>query len=136
MFAICFRLKFRSRFVTLGGVLILSGPTLVVMISFLSTPDTYGTMLGLRTSVASLARALSPLVNGQLFDIELRVLDNPHYAPFILCAGLLLVSALLIRLADVSSATTTLENLAAGDREERPSSETDSLIDKKEKLIN
>ena len=120
----------------MGGVLILSGPTLVVMISFLSTPDTYGTMLGLRTSVASLARALSPLVNGQLFDIELRVLDNPHYAPFILCAGLLLVSALLIRLADVSSATTTLENLAAGDREERPSSETDSLIDKKEKLIN
>ncbi len=92
-------------FVCLSGLCIMNAPSLIVMCSFLARGQ-YGAVLGLRSSVGSLARALSPLVNGQLFDLYFPpVLPSKltHMWPFLLSSFLLLVSALIIRLADVSS---------------------------------
>jgi MFS family permease len=91
-------------FVCLAGLCIMNAPSLIVMCSFLAQGQ-YGTVLGLRASVGSLARALSPLVNGQLFDLYFPpVLPSKmvHMWPFFLSSFLLLVSSMLIRLANVS----------------------------------
>jgi hypothetical protein len=56
---------------------------LIFFFAVLSTPDTYGTLLGIRTSVASLARGISPLVNGQLFDLPLKVREVVKFSSLV-----------------------------------------------------
>lgn len=59
----------------------------------------HGALLGGRSSVVSLARALSPLVNGPLYDVAFPPL--PHALPFLVACAALLVSAGAVRAARV-----------------------------------
>jgi hypothetical protein len=92
--------------------------------------------LGLRSSMGSLARAISPLVNGQLFDIQFQLVDNPHFVPFLFCSCLLLIAAAMIRIADPKQVKETIE----GEKEKQNEKETENKEEEQPteytKLIN
>lgn len=70
----------------LGMALIL--PTLAALISKIAGPNT-GTVLGVQNAVNSLGLAMGPLTGGLLFSLSIHL-------PYLLTAGFLLASALLM----------------------------------------
>ena len=94
--------------VSLGcSVCIMIGPAFTVMATYLSNGK-FGQVLGMRSSVASLARAVSPLVNGPAYDVKFWPIypsKTTHILPFIICSISLILAGLVIRIANRSHAS-------------------------------
>ena len=86
----------------LAGSICMVPPALTVMMTMVSG-GRHGTLLGLRNSVSNLARALSPILNGAVYDVFFPPIfpsKTMHLLPFVMCCVLLIDSALVMRFCD------------------------------------
>jgi hypothetical protein len=126
-------------FMMLGvAICIMVNPTLAVMATFVSRGK-HGTILGLRNSFGSLARALSPLINGFLYDIVFPPIypsKTPHVVPFILCSFTLLITGIIIRFADEQHAVDRNKTEEVEENQGDGEKTVEVVVDETTKLIN
>lgn len=82
--------------VLLGMALIMVGPCISVLVTFLAKGRN-GALLGGRSSIVSIARALSPLINGPLYDVSTPYIS--HALPFVVSCASLVCASICIRFA-------------------------------------
>ena len=115
-------------FILMGcSICVMMGPAYTVMASYVAGGK-YGTVLGLRSSIVALARAISPLVNGPAYDVkfwDIYPSHTTHILPFILCSLSIVLSGILIRFSEKSHFSTAVMR-----PETESAKETDPLVEK------